>query len=138
MTWENANTNSFARYTQYTNSSGEIVSDWSDEDPTIESDGAFYEWNTPCLHIAPLSDANLFCQIRATLMVQNYGNYTQYLTVYSRYAHKKLSLNFSFSISPAEKGVDLGADFVPGIQVAYYPHYFTWDFATVARQAGEY
>lgn len=41
MTWENANTNSFARYTQYTNSSGEIVSDWSDEDPTIESDGAF-------------------------------------------------------------------------------------------------
>lgn len=138
MNWENINTDSFAMYTQYNNRNDEIIDDWSYEDPEVESDGAFYEWNIPGLHLTKNKDAKLLCQIWATLRVQDYDDYTQSLTIYSRYAHKKISLNASFSISPDENGVDLGADILPAMQVDYYSHYFTWDYAVPARQAGEY
>lgn len=132
MAWNNINTNSFEKVTRYITPSGEIVPGSSKADPKVENSGAFYTWNLPSL----VNDG-LLCQIWATLRVQNYDDYTQQLTVFSRYAHKKISLDTSFSISTDGKGVDLGVSFAVGIQVDYYPHYFSWDYYIPAFQAGE-
>lgn len=132
MAWDNYGTNSFEKVTRYITSSGNIVSDSSKADPEIENSGAFYTWNLP-----GLANRDLLCQIWATLRVQDYDDYTQQLTVFSRYAHKKISLDTSFSISTDGKGVDLGVSFAVGIQVDYYRHHFSWDYYIPALQAGE-
>lgn len=150
MIWGNSGENNYEKvtsYHSYMTQNGQVIqnkkiTNSTQADPSIESDGVFYTWNLPTSS-SSASHANVYtdymCQLWATARVEDYDDYTQQLSVYSRYVHKKVSLAVTYALSAAKKGVAIGASGSSSTaESKAYPHYFSWDYKDDAIANGEY
>lgn len=150
LVWANSGGKNYEKvtsYHSYQTQNGQVIqnktiTNTTQSDPKIQQDGVFYTWNLPTSTSTSTFSSvytNYMCQLWAYARVHNYDDFTQQLSVYSRYVHKKTSLSSSYSIATAVKGVKISISESSSLSPAKaYPHYFAWDYADDARANGEY
>lgn len=147
MTFAGKSTNSYEKITSYrlkTYANDVLQIDrteknTSQKDPKIhdENIAVYYTWDLPndANSLSNSVDCSEFmCQLWATATVTDFDDYTQMLSITSRYIHKKLttSAEFGFSVTGG-----LILDVTLGIAKKDYDHSFVWNYLTDVEALNE-